>query len=522
MFEFSDHKKDALNSELNGIIDFIKTKNLKFELVGFFLILMAGVLSRLIFINAYPNHPISDFYNILDLALAFEQDILAKGNIYWQYFSAGLPLILSILFRIIPYPSEDVARWATAVISGLPAVLPFLIWKDIFSRRVRILAGLLLVLWPGQILFSGTIAQDNWIIFPTVGLAALAVRALVVKKGGYPIWAGLFYLFSVAVRQEMLIALIPVAVVAILGSRREKWLQNFVMGVVLIGIFFSALIIQRGMATGRYTLSTQHLGVSILGAYVPGAGMGWNTPWSYLSIYHPEILGDENFDQQATRLAMQEFIRRPRFHIIRIIGSSLYNLFNIDKEIAPWGLSIEGVLSHRYRKSAKALQESLIPLLQFYPQLIHGLFLSAVFFSLSSKQLLKWISPILLTIIFKLGLHAAIVSQPRYFLAVVALEILVIAILWDTMLKKENWKLTLRSIFLGIVSVFLLISIMNTAKEYIEKHDVIFQPSYMISAYRGAVELPVPGHDERYLGVELTRVHNVCDMEINPFVNHSS
>ena len=476
MFEFPRRKKDIHDSLLNRIGDFITAKDLIFEVTVFFLILMAGVLSRLFFVNAYPSHPLSDFYNIFDLALSFEQDVLAKGNIYWQYFSAGLPFILSILFRVIPYPSEDVARWATAIITGLSAVLPFLIWKDVFSRRARILAGFLLAFWPGQILFSGILAQDNWIIFPTVGLAALAVRVLVQQKGGYPIWASLFYFFAAAVRQEMLIVLFPLAVVVILGSQREKWLQNFVAAILLIGIFFSALIIQRGMATGRYALSTNHFGVSILGAYVPGAGMGWISPVPYLQSNYPEILDDEDFEQQVSGLVWQEFTRRPGFHLIRMAGSSLHNLFNIDQEIAPWSLTAEGALPHRYRKSAAALQKSLIPFFPVYPLLIHGLFLSALFFSFRNRNVLKWISPILLTILFKVGLHAVIVSQPRYFLVVVALEILIIAIVWGEMFRKETWKPALYSVFLGVASVLILIIIMNTAKEYIKKYDMVLIP----------------------------------------------
>lgn len=493
MFESPHRKKNIYDGLLNWIGNFITTKELKFEIAGFFLVLLAGILPRLIFVFVCPNYPISDFYNILDLARSFERDILAKGNIYWQYFSAGLPLILSVLLKVIPYPDEDVVRWATAIVTGLPAVLPFLIWKDVFPRRVRILAGLLLAFWPGQILFSGVLAQDNWIIFPTVGLAALAVRVLVKQKGGYTIWAGLFYFFSVAIRQEMLITLLPLGAVAMLGSQREKWFRNFIVGISLLGIFFGALVVQRGMATGRYALSTNHLGVSILGAYVPGAGMGWNMPWAFLSTYHPEIsVEDEGFEQQITRLAMKEFVRRPRFHAIRIVGSSLYNLFNIDREIAPLSLTAEGVLPHRYQAGAKALLESLTPLLQFFPSFIHGMFLSAVFFSLFNRQLLKYICPILLTVVFKIGLHAVIVSQPRYFLVVVALEFLVIAVVWGAMLKKENCKLTLRSIFLGIASVFLLIVIMNTAKNYVEKHDLASQPRYAIPIYANLVELSHP------------------------------
>lgn len=447
-------------------------RDFKFEIIGFFLLLMAGVLPRLAFVTAYPNHPLSDFYNIFNLALSFEQDVLARGNIYWKYFSAGLPFILSILFRVVPYPSEDVARWATAVISGLPAVSPFLIWRGVFSRRVRVLSGLLLAFWPGQILFSGVLAQDNWIIFPTVCLAALAVRALVRPPKGHPIWAGLFYFFAVAIRQEMLIALLPLAAVAMLGSQKEKWLRNFLTGGILVGVLFGALIVHRGMATGRYALSTDHLGVSILGAYVPGAGLGWISPIPYLEANHPGLLNDKDFDQKVSGLVWQEFVRRPGFHIIRMIGSSFYNLFNIDREVSPWSLVAEGALPHRYRKSAAALYERMDPVLEFYPWFIHGLFLSAVFFSFTKRDLLKWISPILFAIVLKVGLHAAIVSQPRYFLVVVGMEIMIISIILDAMLKKENWSAAARSVAAGVLVTGLLLGVIALSKQYIQSHDL--------------------------------------------------
>jgi len=511
MLEFFHRIKSLQVDTLDWIANFKKTKDIGFEIAAFFLILIAGVLSRLIFVHAYPSRPTSDFYNIFDLALSFEKDVLAKGNSYWQYFSAGLPFILSILFRVVPYPSEDVARWATAGISGLSATLPFLIWKDIFSQRTRIFCGLLLALWPGQILFSGILAQDNWIIFPTVGLAALAVRVLVRQKGGSPIWAALFYFFAVAIRQEMLIALIPLLAVTVLGTQREKWIRNIAAGSLLLGTLFGVLIIQRGLATGRYALSTNHLGVSILGAYIPGAGLGWISPIPYLQANYPQILDDEDFEQQASDLVWPQFIRRPGFHLIRMAGSSLYNLFYIDKELAPWSLTAEGTLPHRYRKSAKALYESLAPVLQFVPLLIHGLFLSAVFFSFFRRQLLIWISPILLTIAFKIGLHAVIVSQPRYFLVVVALELLVIAIVWDGMLKQENWKLTLRSIFLGVLSVFVLLFIMNSTKEYIEKYDFVSQPNDGVFTHNEWTPYDV--------WVESDQIQNGIALKINVVVN---
>jgi hypothetical protein len=482
MFQFSNGLKNKWACFLKWKHDFKITRHLIFEIVGFILILLAGVLPRLIFVSAYPTRPVSDFGNIFNLAESFEKDILAKGNPYWHYFSAGLPLILSFLFRVIPYPSEDVARWATAITSGLCPLLPFLMWKDAFTLRVRILAGLLLAFWPGQIFFSGILAQDNWIIFPTVGLAALAVRTLVQKEDGYPILAGLFYFFTVAIRQEMLLALLPLLAVAVLGSRRERWFRNSIICIVLISSLFSLLIIQRGMATGRYALSTDHLGVSILGAYIPGAAGGWTSPIPYLEKNHPEILDDEDFEQQASALAWQEFARRPGFHVIRMAASSLYYLTNVDNQLAYWSLSAEGALPHRFRRNAKLLQENLTSPLYFYTQFIHWLFLSAVFFSFTKAQYLKWISPILLASLLKIGLHAVIVSQPRYSLVVMAMEILVIALVWDGMFKSASFKLILSSIVMGLISMLLLIFVTNAMNSYVKVHDVGLLPDHSVAA----------------------------------------
>jgi hypothetical protein len=468
-------------SEFNSpqsIISFLssfesKLRNLRYELTGAAFLLTLGVLPRLLFVTFYPSRPVSDFYNILKLALSFEKDFLARGNIYWNYFSAGLPLALSFLFRILPFQPQDIARWATAVASGLPAVVPFLLWRRIFSTQVRLLAGILLAVWPGQIIFSGVLAQDNWIILPTIILAALGVRILVGQRQGNPIWAGLLFAGTVAIRQEMFLALIPVTAVAMLGGQKKKWIHNLLVGSIIVDLIFGTLIIQRGLSTRRYALTTNHLGVSILGAYIPGAGMGWVSPMPYLNTVKPEILDDENFEEEAVQLTKQEFLRRPGFHAVRIIGSTLYNLFGIDEQIIYWSLTAEGVLPHAYRKGANILTDSIKPLLAFYPIFIHGLFLVSVFFIFSKRDpLLKWTASILATIILKIGLHAVIVSQPRYFLVVEALEMLIIAIALDAMTRKENWKKTLRSAVLGLISVAALLVITAQAQKYVQTNDI--------------------------------------------------
>ena len=452
------------------------------ELVWLVLILVVGLATRLVFIKSFPSRPISDFLNILDFSILFRDDWLARGAWEWYFFSPGLPLILSGILRFINRSPETIARWATALSTGLVPLLPFILWKDVFRLRTRVLAALLLALWPGQILFSSVLAQDNWIIFPTVALSVLAVRVLVMRRDGYPILAALLYAVTVAIRQEMLVALLPAAIIAILGGRPDKRIRNFIIGSSVIGVIFAFLILQRGWATGRYALTTEHFGMSILGAYIPGAGMGWISPISYIDAVDPKLLDhgelSQELDRGALKLTVQEFLRRPGFQAIRIFGSTLTNIFEMDKQITWWSLGAEGVLPHPYRKAALALTDGLAPILQFYPMMATALFLSSIFFALSQRYWLKWISPILATILLKIGIHAVIVSQPRYFLVVVALELLTFAMITEMSFKPRNWKISALSLILGILSVWALSSLTVQAQNYVLTHDEFPQLIY--------------------------------------------
>jgi len=467
--------------------DRIKQMSLWQEHTRLALIVVLGLSLRLLFITFFPTVQTSDFRNLLDFAILFRDDGLAKNAWQWLYFPPGLPVLLSIILRFVHESPDTVARWTTAFITGLVPILPYLLWKDVLPLRTRMIAALLLALWPGQILFSSVLAQDNWIIFPTVAISVLAVRVFVVKKeDGVPFLSAFLYSATVAMRQEMMIVLLPATLIAILGGERKNWLRNLLVSSAIIGIIFTAVTLQRGKAIGSYSLVTQHLGKAILGAYVPGAGMGWIDPIPYAKAKYPELMKnvdpDKKLAEAGMSLAWQEFVTRPGFHGIRIFGSTLINLFKMDRQLVWWSLSGNGVLPPAYQKDAGVLVMSLSRLLQIYPVAINLLFACSLIFALSHTQLLNWITPLLATIVLKISLHAIIVSQPRYFLVVIALEILVISIVWDAMLKKGNWKLSLRSIILGIVSILILIVAMNYARDYIMKHDIVLLSDDRLSA----------------------------------------
>jgi Dolichyl-phosphate-mannose-protein mannosyltransferase len=474
----------SIHKESEEGVGVLKTEHMSLwqELTWFSLIMLIALTLRLLFVRSFPTTPVSDFLSLLDFAVVFREDWLARDAWQWQFFAPGLPMTLSVILELVPGSPATVGRLATAVSTACIPALPYFFWKDVFTPRTRIIAALLLAILPAQILFSSVLAQDNWIILPTVAVACLAVRSLVKEEeNGRPVLSALFYGAAVATRQDMMLVLLPAAMIAILGGRKDSRLRNLLIGISIIGIIFTALIVQRGMATGTYKLTSEHFGKAMLGAYVPGAGTGWVDPIPYVQSAYPELINGENVErqlaQEALGIAWHEFARRPAFHVIRIFGSTLTNFFEADQQLALWSLS-EGVLPIESQEKASLFTKNLLPLFQVYSIMINMLFAGSLFFALKQRHILKWISPILTTIVLKIGLHAVVVSQSRFYLVVMALEILVIAIVWNSLALKDTWKVSVRSLILGTLSILLMLAARNYAKQYIKSHDILQQSHY--------------------------------------------
>jgi predicted membrane-bound mannosyltransferase len=181
-----------------------------------------GLLPRLAMSIRFPTRPISDFARVVDFALALRDRSWFAPGYYWDTLNVGPAIVLSLVFRVFPSDPAATARLATAVWTATLPLLPFLFWRSVLPRWVRGLAGLLLALWPGQVLFAGVVAQDNWALPPTVAAGALVVRAL-LRGRGYPVAAGLLFAVAVAMRQEMLVVLLLPFIASAGLLRREGW-----------------------------------------------------------------------------------------------------------------------------------------------------------------------------------------------------------------------------------------------------------------------------------------------------------
>lgn len=425
---------------------------------GFALVLLlaAGLLPRLAFVSAFPTVPVSDFHGLLHFALAFQDGTWLRQGGSWELYSPGLPMVLSLILRISPLPPADTARLATAAVCGLLPLLPFALWRGALPLWVRLLAGGALALWPGQVAFSGVVAQDNWVLLPTVALGSLLVRALYLGRS-YPVAAGLLFGLGVAMRQEMLVVLAPLALGAGLGPRPGwRWRSAAALTAVSVALLLS-LAALRHAATGRFALTSEHSGLALLGAYVPGSTADyWADPLPHIAAVAPDLLYDRRKMQEAGfRLAVREALRRPGFHLQRI-GSALIK-FSLEGEVANfyWSLGAPEILPAALRTSAGTFVRRASPLLRWELGCMLALFLAAAVIGLRHRN-----APILLlglAIALKAGLHGVVVAQGRYFLAVTALEVLAVAAAaWEVARRREA-KPAIAALAVGAAGALLLV-----------------------------------------------------------------
>jgi len=395
--------------------------------VGLFVLLaLAALVPRLWFVTAYPTQPISDFLNVVRFAQAFAADGFATGFGAWQFFNPGVPLVLSLVLRVFPGDPAAIARYATATVTGLAALCPFVLWRDAFPLPARFLASLLLALWPGHVCGSGIVSQDNWVLFPTLALASLAVRVLARGEPGWPIGSVLLWVAAGMTRQEMLVVLAPFALAAGGLLARGPRRRAMVVTGVVAALALTAMAGLRWAGSGSFRVSTTHAGVAVLGAYGPGAASSyWAFPQTAAAAFAPHLVHNwEGLREEALGLAIHEALRRPGHHLVRVFSAIVNCQVRSDSNALDWALGAEALPPEARGRTAWVRPARVLA-----NAAMVGLF--AAYFATLMLAIARRIWPLLLiasVMLLKLGLHGVTVAQPRYFVAVTALALLSIGL----------------------------------------------------------------------------------------------
>jgi hypothetical protein len=378
----------------------------------------------------------------------------------------GAPLALSVVLRVVPGDAAIVARYTTAMVTGLAALCPYVLWRGAFPLRARFLASLLLALWPGHICGSGIVSQDNWVLLPTLALASLGVRVLASGEPGWPMGSALLWAAAGVTRQEMVVVLAPVAAAAagLLGRGRFRW-RSFALTAAVAALSLTTAAGLRWAGSGSFRLSTEHAGTSMLGAYAPGAASSyWAFPQAAAAAYAPHlVLNWEGLQRGALRLAVHEALRRPGHHLVRIYAAIVNCQVRSDSNTLEWALGPDALpQEHRARAAwiARARAPTQVAMV--------GLFAAYLTVLVLAVGRRAW--PLLMiagVVILKLGLHGVTVAQPRYFVPVTALALLSLglaAALPGARPTAEQWA---TAAVLGTVTLAALLVAGRRAEAYI-------------------------------------------------------
>ncbi len=348
---------------------------------------------------------------------------------HWIQFNPGVGMALSLVFAIFPDP-ETAARHSTAAVTGLLPLLPFFLWRPFLSLGWRFVSGFLLALWPGQVFFSGVVAQENWALLPTVALGALAVRVVrSPASAARPLAAGLLLALAAAFRQELLVVLIPAALAAAgllrpdgARLRRAAWL------VVFAALPLLSLAWQRHTASGRFAITTEHGGLALLGSVVPGAAQaGWVDPRAHIAAVEPELLENRTVARAAaTRLALEEWKRRPGFHLLRAASVSGRLAVESDADSLFWSVGSAQALPEALRPRGAGFYARWFPRLRWELALIQGLFLASLLRALRRRDAAVLV--LAACVLLKFALQSIASPLGRLMLPSTALELLAIAL----------------------------------------------------------------------------------------------
>jgi hypothetical protein len=435
-------------------------QGLRRDLRGAAFLLALGVGLRLWFCAAFPTQPFSDFSGLIAFGLRLRDEGLFVPGWHWVQFNPGLPLLLSVLFRVAPHGTAQSARVATAVLTGLTPLLPFLIWRPILTFRWRMTAGLALALWPGQIFFSGVVAQENWVLIPVVALAALAVRVLREPGSeGYPIAAGLLLAAAVGIRQEMLVVmLLPALAGAGLGRGDGRRAARAARLAAAAAIPLLLLAAQRHAATGRFAVTTEHGGLSVLGTLVPGsAAAGWLDPTLFVASVEPALLRDPvALRSAAWRLAAREFARRYRFHVFRASAAALRLAVESDGINLYWGLEAPQAFAPDAARAGRAAAWAAAwrPVLRIGLALLSGLFAAAFVRGLARRD--PAILVLSVAVLVKLAIHAVASPLGRLMVPAIALALLVVALTIADVSLPAQRAARLRFLATGVLTAVVL------------------------------------------------------------------
>ncbi|MBD3349238.1 MAG: tetratricopeptide repeat protein [Candidatus Eisenbacteria bacterium] len=227
------------------------------------LVFVAALALRLVYIMQTSDTP---FFETLGLdARYYDQWArrLAAGEGYGEPFfmSPLYPYFLAGLYRLF---GRDlfVVRVVQALLGALSASLVYVLAKDLFDKRVGILAGLVTACYGALIFYDGSIVMTPLLVFLTLLCLFLLVRADRAERNAFLVAAGAA-LGLAAVGRAAILVFAPLALLWILregwGGVRVRQAALFVVGLLLV---VAPVTVRNYAVSGDFILITSNGGLN--------------------------------------------------------------------------------------------------------------------------------------------------------------------------------------------------------------------------------------------------------------------
>jgi hypothetical protein len=192
------------------------------------------LISRLIVLVLVPSIPVSDFdaYYQLATLMARGQPLPPPEQVL--YFNAwGYPLLLAPWFAVFG-PSVGLAKLLNVAAGSVSCFLLYRLARPVCGPKAALVATVLFVLWPGQLLLTPVLASEHFALLFCLGFLVLLVRAF--REPGFAAstlgLAGVLLAASAAVRPSAAAAF--ACALVLLFARRRSWRRRVLQLVVVI------------------------------------------------------------------------------------------------------------------------------------------------------------------------------------------------------------------------------------------------------------------------------------------------
>lgn len=284
-------------------------------------VFLSALVMRSVFLYQFSSLPMFDTH-IMDMdyfhRLATE-GIADTGFPDGPFFKAPLyPLFLKLVYAVFgagPWP----VRIIQALIGSGSALLTFLLAGRLFSRRVAVIAGLLVAFCGTLILFDGQILVSSLTIFLNLLSLYCLTIALQTRRREFYLAGGLLLGLSAIARPTVLafamLMLIYLVWVARRSTSTSPWRTPFLFLLGLI-LAIAPVTIHNVVKSGEFTLIGTYSGSNLfkgnnlhsdgVSALIPGTGLEW---WEGSSMDHSRAIAERDMGRPLSASEQSDYWR---------------------------------------------------------------------------------------------------------------------------------------------------------------------------------------------------------------------